>query len=124
MLKLARTFEGKLALTEGEHEEDALHGACAVGLRRASMYGRAPVIHDLSIALRVFGFLTDGGDPDPGLVSFRRPVFENCAQPHHYDSLRALVDLVPEWVLRLSPDDVKAHAGRGWQALFDDEPPS
>jgi hypothetical protein len=123
ILKLARTYEGKLALTEGEHEEDALTGGAAVGLRRASMFGRAPVIHDLTIALRVYGFLTDGGDPDHGLVSFRRPLFEACAQPHRYDGLRALVDQVPEWVLRLSPDDVKLHALAGWHALFEADPP-
>jgi hypothetical protein len=123
VLRLARSFEGKLALTEGESEADALSGGCAVGLRRASLFGRAPVIHDLTVALRVYGFLTDGGDPDAGLVAFRRPVFEGCLLPHHYDELRALVDRVPEWVLRLAPDALKVQALGGWQALFEPEAP-
>ena len=45
---LARRFEGKLTLTPGEHEKDALAGAVAVALKRASLFGRAPVVHDLT----------------------------------------------------------------------------
>ena len=57
VLRLARQFHGKLALTSGEHERDALAGGCGVALRRASLFGRAPVVHDLTVALTVWGFL-------------------------------------------------------------------
>ena len=40
-IKLAKAFAGDLILVSGEHAADALDGAVAVGLRRASMFGRA-----------------------------------------------------------------------------------
>ena len=40
----------------GERVDDALAGCTAIGLRRASMFGRAPVIHDLRIACTIWGF--------------------------------------------------------------------
>lgn len=115
VLKLARTYEGKLALAEGEREEDVLAGACAIALRRASLFGRAPVIHDLTVALSAFGFLDDAG---ADLVAFRKPLFEGCANLHHYLELRTLVDSVPESVLRMTPQEVRAQAGQGWQRLL------
>src|SRR5690349_6985613 len=59
VLKLARGFEGQLWLAEGEHEEDAVHGGIAVALKRASLFGRAPVIHDLTVAFSIWGFLAE-----------------------------------------------------------------
>ena len=93
MLSLARRFEGKLTLTPGEHEKDALAGAVGVALKRASLYGRAPVVHDLTIALTIWGFL---GEAPDDLVALRTPLFEEVWHPHHYAELRQLVDLVPE----------------------------
>ena len=117
VLKLARRFEGKLALTEGEHEEDVLAGACGIALRRASMFGRAPVVHDLTVALTIFGFLSDA-DPDAELVKLRRSLFAGSAHAHHYLDLRALVDSVPEATLRLTPDEVRGRAASGWRDLL------
>jgi hypothetical protein len=118
VLKLARQFEGKLALVEGEHEADVLTGACAIALRRASMFGRAPVVHDLTVALTIFGYLGDSG-PDSDLVAYRRGWFEGSAHGHHYFELRALVDSVPEVVLRMAPKEVQAAVREGWQQLLD-----
>jgi hypothetical protein len=56
-IKLANRFRGTLHLEPGEHEDDALAGALGVALRRSSLFGRAPVVHDLTIALTAFGFL-------------------------------------------------------------------
>jgi hypothetical protein len=121
MLRLARRFESQLALAEGEDEQDVLAGATAIALRRASLFGRAPVIHDLTVALRIFGFLDDGHAPDPELVKFRRPLFEGCANPHHYSEVRALVDSIPEPVLRLTPQQIQERAARNWASLFEAE---
>ena len=52
-------FDGKLQLAEGEHERDALVGAAQVALKRASIFGRAPVLHDLTVALTIWGFLDE-----------------------------------------------------------------
>lgn len=103
MLSLARRFEGALTLTDGEHQRDALAGAVAVALKRASLFGRAPVVHDLTVALTIWGFL--GEAPAP-LVELRRPLFEEVWHPHHYAELRRIVDLVPEASLRLTPAQV------------------
>ncbi len=118
-LVLARRFEGRLTLTPGEHEKDALAGAVGVALKRASLFGRAPVVHDLTVALTIWGFL---GVAPSDLVELRRPMFEEVAHPHHYTEQRRLADLVPEAVLRCSPAQItEAHAAR-WQDLLGDLP--
>ena len=78
MLSLARRFEGKLMLTPGEHEKDALAGSVAVALKRASLYGRAPVVHDLTIALTIWGFL---GEAPDDLVQLRKPPLRRGVAP-------------------------------------------
>ena len=111
-LKLAQRFADRVQVERGEHVDDALAGAVAVALRRASVYGRAPVIHDLELALQVWGFL---GDAPPELIEYRRPHFAGAA--HHYWDQRDLADLVPEATLRMKPADVKARMG-DWRTLL------
>ena len=82
---------------------EVLAGAVAVALKRASLFGRAPVVHNLTVALTIWGFL--GEAPAP-LVELRRPLFEEVWHPHHYAELRRIVDLVPEASLRLTPAQV------------------
>ncbi|MEQ1786969.1 MAG: hypothetical protein ABL966_07945 [Acidimicrobiales bacterium] len=115
MLSLARRFEGRLTLTAGEHEKDALAGAVGVALKRASLYGRAPVVHDLTIALTIWGFL---GTAPEALVERRRALFEEVGHPHHYGKLRGLVDLVPEAALRQTPAQVTEAHRRDWTSLL------
>lgn len=115
-LKLARRFEGALHLTANEHEDDAIHACTAVALKRASIFGRAPMIHDLTVAFTIFGFLTP--EPDPDLVRMRTPLFEEVARPHHYSELRHIVDLVPEATLRLTVPQVQAQAAQDWRGFF------
>ena len=91
----------------GESVDDALSGCTAVALRRASGYGRAPVMPDLRIALTMWGFLDPA--PDEALVALRRPMFLGVANPlHGYEERRALVDSVPEASLRQTQDQVVA----------------
>jgi hypothetical protein len=118
-LKLARQFEGKLTLTPGEHEKDALAGAVAVGLKRASLFGRAPVVHDLTVALTVWAFLTEAPKE---LVDLRKSLFEEVWHPHHYAELRRIVDLVPGRTLRLTPDFLASVHRTDWRSLLGDLP--
>jgi len=116
-LALAERVRPELQLGAGESADDALTGCTAIGLRRASMFGRAPVIHDLRMALTMWGFL----DPSPpaDLVALRRVCFEGVANVlHHYDALRALVDAVPEATLRSTPDQVRTRYPGEWPALL------
>ncbi|MGI9023484.1 MAG: hypothetical protein ACR2HV_09705 [Acidimicrobiales bacterium] len=111
-LKLAERFRDRVQVEKGEHVDDALAGASAVALRRASLFGRAPVIHDLELALRLWGFL---GDAPAELVEFRRKHFAGAA--HHYWDQRTIADLVPEATVRLTPDQVTARMGE-WRTLL------
>jgi hypothetical protein len=121
MLLLARRFEGQLTLTPGEHEKDALAGAVGVALKRASLYGRAPVVHDLTVALTIWAFLDAAPDE---LVAVRKPLFEEVSHPHHYGKLRRLVDLVPEDALRQSPAEVAEARAVDWRSLLRLDPAS
>jgi hypothetical protein len=116
-LRLVRQFEGKLTLTPGEHEKDALAGAVAVALKRASIFGRAPVIHDLTIAFTVWGFLDES--PPTELVELRKALFAEVRHPVHYEQQRAVVDAVPESTLRLTPQAVTDTYGSDWRSLLD-----
>jgi hypothetical protein len=118
-LVLARRFRGKLALTAGEHEKDALAGAVAVALKRASLFGRAPVIHDLTVALTVWGYL---GEAPKELVDLRRHLFEEVSHPHHYSGLRRLVELVPEPTLRMTLSQVTEGHRADWRRLLEELP--
>ena len=113
LLKLAERFTDRVELGEGEHAEDAIAGCVAVALRRAALFGRAPVAHDLEMALRLWGFL--GGAPED-LVEFRGRLFGGAA--HHYWDQRAVTDLVPEETLRLTSAQV-AERLSDWRQLLD-----
>ncbi|MBV8982321.1 MAG: hypothetical protein JO086_15570, partial [Acidimicrobiia bacterium] len=41
-LTLARRFDDKLALADGEHQEDVVAGCLGVATKRSSLFGRAP----------------------------------------------------------------------------------
>lgn len=112
-LKLARRFEGTLSLTADEHEEDAVAGCVGVALKRASMFGRAPVIHDLTVAFTVWGFL---GDAPDALVERRRPLFQAVA--HDYHRQRRIADQVPAETLRLLHTEVAKRYPRDWESLL------
>lgn len=112
-LKLVRHFSERLVLAEGEHAEDAVIGCLGVALRRASLFGRAPVIHDLDIAFTLWGFL---GDAPAELVELRRPLFQ--ALEHHYEDQRAIANQVPEATLRLTAAQVKARWPGEWRQLL------
>jgi hypothetical protein len=111
-LKLARRFADRVVLAPGEHVEDALSGCTAVAMRRAAAFGRAPVIHDLTLAFTLWGFLP--GAPD-GLIEFREPLFR--AASHHYQVQRTIADCVPESTLRLTPEQVAGRIGE-WRELL------
>jgi hypothetical protein len=114
-LTLARRFHGQLSLTEGENEHDVIAGCLTIALKRAALFGRAPVIHDLRRAFEIFGFT---GDPAPDdLVAFRRSLFQ--AAGHHYELQRTIADLVPEVTLRSGQVriDMALRAGR-WRELL------
>lgn len=116
-LTLAGRFAGRLQLEEGESEADALAGAAAIGMKRAGLFGRAPVIHDVEAGLAVWGYLD--ANVDPALVELRRQWFEEVHHPHHYMELRRVVDAVPADLLRQSLDDIEVAYAESWRDCLD-----
>jgi hypothetical protein len=114
-LRLANRLRDELKLTAGESANDAVKGCLGIALRRASLYGRAPMIHDLRLAFNLFGFRHD--DTDPELVALRKPLFAEVASPHHYFEAREIATMVPESTLRLSHTEVEARR-RDWRTLL------
>lgn len=111
-LTLAERFADRLVLAEGEDPHDVVAGSLGVGLARASMFGRAPVIYDFELAYGLWGYL-DTAPAD--LVEFRKPLFAGAS--HHYWDQRQIVDCVPESTLRLTPAEVRRRLGE-WRSLL------
>ena len=78
------------------------------------MFSRAPVVHDFTIAFTAWGFL-DVVAPD-ALVELRRHWFTGLS--HSYEMQRAVVDIVPESTLRMSPQQVTAAYPARWRELI------
>lgn len=110
---LVDLFDDRLVLGSVDHE-DAVAGCVAVAMRRSALFGRAPVVHDLTVAFTVFGFLDSS--PDPQLVSLREELFAEVKSSHHYSERRELVDLVLENTLRLSHTKVEAQYASDWRS--------
>jgi len=116
-LALAERLRDRVVVADGEVVDDALAGCLGIALRRASLYGRAPVMPDLTLALTIWGYL----DPAPpaDLVDLRRPLFEGVANAtHHYAEARSIVDSVPESPLRMSPGELTSAYPARWRELL------
>ena len=117
LLTLVPLLRDELRLTEREHRADVEAGGVAIALKRASLFGRAPVIHDLRVAYTLWGFL-DAAAPAE-LVAERTSRFEGVHHTaHHYPELRAVADAVPESSLRLTPTEATAGHAADWRALL------
>jgi hypothetical protein len=108
-LRLARRFAHDLKLTEGETEHDVLLGCALIAARRAALFGRAPSIYDVQLALALWGFLVDGLPKD--LVATRRRAFASVS--HDYVAQRALVDAISESSLRLTAAEAQVKLATG-----------
>jgi hypothetical protein len=115
-LALAERFRDRLQLQPGESADDAITGCLGVALRRASLFGRAPTIHDLTVAFTIWGFLDPA--PPPELVALRRPLFDGVRLVgHHYSDGRAIADRVPESTLRKPHQQVQTEYPGEWRTL-------
>jgi hypothetical protein len=94
-LLLAERLVDRMVLTEGEYLDDVIIGGVVIALRRAALFGRAPVLGDIELALTIFGYL---GEAPAELVSFRRSLFDGLADD--YWGQRSIAHLLPEDLLR------------------------
>jgi hypothetical protein len=111
-LTLARRFRDRITAVAPETVGDAEAVAAGLAMRRAALFGRAPVVSDLEVAFTLFGWL---GDPAPELVEWRR--FAVAGAEHDYARCLSLVHAVPEEVLRRRSEEI---AGRlaDWRRLI------
>ncbi|MEO6651548.1 MAG: hypothetical protein ABIP17_02710 [Ilumatobacteraceae bacterium] len=115
-LALAERLAPRLYLHGADRIDDAIRGCLGIALRRASVFSRAPVIHDLTIAFTIWGFFDES--PSDELLVRRRELFEGVGNvSHHYAEGRAIADLVPESTLRMSPDQATADYPGRWREL-------
>lgn len=115
-LRLARRFDDRLVLADGEERDDAMTGCVLVALKRSSVFGRAPMIHDLDVGFTVWGFL---GPAPEDLLAVRRPLFEEVSHPHHESLRRRITAGVPVEVLRLPHEEVRRRAAADWRSVLD-----
>jgi len=115
-LTIAKKLAPKVKLSADEDLDDAIRGCVLIALRRASLFSRAPVVHDLDIAFTMWGFYDD--KPPAELVARRTDLFEGVGNVnHHYSAGRKIADLVPESTLRLTPSAVADAYPARWQEL-------
>lgn len=107
-LLLAERFRSEVRLPEGSplNEEAVLAGCLSVALKRASLFGRAPVAADMETALAIWGFLDDS--PTAELMTLRRELFAEVA--HNPSHALQIADCVPEETLRMQPAELRATA--------------
>ena len=113
---IAKRLRHRICTQSGEHIDDAINGSIGIALRRASMMSRAPVVHDLTIALTIWGWLDT--NPPEELVKIRSDVFSGLRNlGHHYGTARRLVDAVPETTLRATPDQISLLYPAQWKVI-------
>ena len=95
---LAGRLRDKVTMASHEHTADALAVIAELGMKRAASYGRAPTMADVEIASSLLGYQ---GDVEPAFAEWRTGVVHGA--DHEYDVRRAIVDAVPDAVLRMPP---------------------
>ena len=115
VLRIAQRLADALVLGDGEHRGDAVAAVSAVALKRASLFGRAPVVHDVRAAIEILGF---GANASSDLADWRRVAIEEAHHPHHYPKLRAIADAVPADVLHRPLDAIVADARADWRHVI------
>lgn len=93
---LAERFVDAIVLGPGEHRDDALAGAIAIGMARASLFGRAPVLKDVEYALRALGYFLQ---QSPDLVKKRAELVGGVA--HDLWRRKELVAMFTDDLLRM-----------------------
>ena len=116
-LGLAKRLADQLELQHGEELDDVIAGCVGVGLKRASLFGRAPIIHDFTAAFAIWGYLDQ--QPDAALLKLRKSAFDQCAIPVHYGERRRIVAAVRNDALRRPHAAIADHHATDWRALLD-----
>jgi hypothetical protein len=107
---LAARARSRLRLSTHEHAEDVIAVIAEIAGKRSVLFGRAPVIGDIDVAVELLGY---DGTADESFVELRARLTHDAA--HDYTRRRELVDAVPEDLLRLRGATL-AERVAGWRA--------
>jgi hypothetical protein len=113
---LAERARDRFRLAPHEDLHDAISVAAEIAMKRASAFGRAPVIGDVELALALLGY---DGSGDDAFVAWRTRAVHDAA--HHYPPRRAIVDSVPAATLAAKGADL-GNAIAIWRATVQSEP--
>ena len=121
-LKLTGLFDDRIVLSAADERNGVsradVHGGCVqVALKRAALFGRAPVVYDLEVAYCGWGWLDES--PSADLVELRGKYFGGVADPHHYTQSRHLVATVADQALLLTPAQVAQQYQSDWRLFLD-----
>jgi len=111
-LTLAERFHDRITPVPPETVHDAEALAAQVAMRRGGLFGRAPVRADVELGFTLFGWL---GDAPADLVEWRRLAVARVG--HDYPRRVGLVERIPEWVVRQTPEQIRARMG-DWRHLL------
>lgn len=115
-LTLVNRWRDKFRLTPNEHYGDAAAVVAEIAMKRAAQFGRAPVATDVEVAMDLLGY----ADDLPADAADRRMRLVHGAG-HNYFRRRAVVDRIPDDVLRLAPTQLAARVGEVRDELLRDE---
>ena len=107
---LAARVKDRLELSPVEHDIDAMAVIAEIAGKRAACFGRAPVMGDIDVAISLLGY---DGVADEAFVDQRSRLVHDAA--HSYISRRALVDAVPDDLVKLRMADLLTRVDE-WRA--------
>ena len=108
---LAQRVRDRFQLAAHEQSEDAVSVVAEVAMKRAALFGRAPVIGDIELAMALLGY---DGSADASFSSWRARAVHDAA--HHYPARRAIVDSVPDDLLRGAASSDRAGDIARWRS--------
>jgi hypothetical protein len=113
---LAERARDRIQLAAHEDRHDAISVIAEVAMKRASEFGRAPVIGDVELAMALLGY---DGSADDGFTQWRARAVHDAA--HHYPQRRAIIDSVPPALLAKQVTDLGSDVA-AWRAMVQGEP--
>ena len=116
-LKVVQYFQDRVYLSASEEWSDAAEAAVIIGLKRASLLGRAPSRYDLEAAFCLWGYF----DPEPeyDLVELRMRILNNLGASHNYLLRRAIADCVPADKLKQKLEQILENYQQDWRSMVD-----
>jgi hypothetical protein len=100
-----------IVLVDHEHRHDVEPLLAEIAMRRASFYGRAPIIDDVKLAIKILSY---DAAPTQGEEKWRPHLVHDCGHNEH--RRRAIVNSIPEEIIEGQQDDISSISG-WWEKL-------